>query len=378
VFIVYGLYLFLVIKTKEKEKYLDLIDKILKRPNRSQYLPSVTVLTPAYNEETGMLEKLRNVANLDYSSEKIEVLIVDDCSIDRTSHVAKLALKKFGLRGRIIRNEKRVGQSASFNRGIREARSDLILLTDADIKLERGSLKKGVKIITALNHVGVVVARTSICSGENVPTTQIEKIYRGFWDQMCTSESALHSTFPGGTGFALLRKSSFRPVAENCGSFDGNNSLLTVKRGFRYIYVPNIVFYEVIPSQLEQHGIQKVRRASMLLQTVFMNMDVLFNRKYGKFGTIIFPLRFAMLVICPPVLWTGLVLALILALTISPIVFSALIFAALLTLLVGVKKNIEVCVTLTSFALHQLYLLFGLIYSTKKKGSWRKIKTSTY
>ena len=48
------------------------------------YVPSVAVLIPVHNEEKVIRLKLENIARVTYPTEKIEVIVVNDCSTDST------------------------------------------------------------------------------------------------------------------------------------------------------------------------------------------------------------------------------------------------------------------------------------------------------
>src|ERR687889_1809636 len=46
--------------------------------------PTVAVVTPAYNEEAAIADSIRAVLALDYPEEKLQVVVIDDGSTDRT------------------------------------------------------------------------------------------------------------------------------------------------------------------------------------------------------------------------------------------------------------------------------------------------------
>ena len=50
----------------------------------NDYGPSTAILVPAYNEEKIIRLKLRNLTQVDYPKDKMEIIIVNDCSNDRT------------------------------------------------------------------------------------------------------------------------------------------------------------------------------------------------------------------------------------------------------------------------------------------------------
>src|SRR5690606_14517884 len=53
------------------------------------YLPTVTVMVVAHNEENVILEKLENIIKLDYPKEKIEFLVASDNSTDKTNEIVR-------------------------------------------------------------------------------------------------------------------------------------------------------------------------------------------------------------------------------------------------------------------------------------------------
>ena len=56
---------------------------------KSPFAPLTTVLITAYNEEKDIAAKLENTLQIDYPPEKLEILVVSDCSNDRTDEIVK-------------------------------------------------------------------------------------------------------------------------------------------------------------------------------------------------------------------------------------------------------------------------------------------------
>jgi glycosyltransferase involved in cell wall biosynthesis len=87
----------------------------------------ISVVIPAYNEEKGIgpvLDTLKSV--LDNAHFNHEIIVVDDGSNDGTETAANMP----GVR--LIRHRKNRGYGASLKTGIRAARNDTIVITDAD------------------------------------------------------------------------------------------------------------------------------------------------------------------------------------------------------------------------------------------------------
>lgn len=89
--------------------------------------PLITVVIPTYNREKTIKYCVDSVISQTYSN--IEIIIVDDCSIDNTYTVAK------GMndnRLRVIQLEENAGAQAARNRGIIEAKGEWIAFLDSD------------------------------------------------------------------------------------------------------------------------------------------------------------------------------------------------------------------------------------------------------
>jgi len=98
---IYGLYVVLILRNTKIKGYIQLISKALMKSLNYQSLPNVTIIVPTYNEEAVISRKLQNIAELKYPIEKIEVLVIDDCSTDRTCEIARNMFEKLGICGKI-------------------------------------------------------------------------------------------------------------------------------------------------------------------------------------------------------------------------------------------------------------------------------------
>ncbi len=84
----------------------------------------VSVVMPAYNEEAVIGQVLERVGKLENIC---EIIVVDDCSKDRTAEVAAQYPKV-----RVVRHPYNMGNGAAIKSGIREANGDVIVLMDSD------------------------------------------------------------------------------------------------------------------------------------------------------------------------------------------------------------------------------------------------------
>lgn len=92
----------------------------------------LSVVIPARNEEAYIGRALRSVARQAWPLERLEAIVVDNASTDRTAAVVEsLAVHVTPLRIVLIR-EPRPGRSRAKNRGAAAARGDVLLFLDAD------------------------------------------------------------------------------------------------------------------------------------------------------------------------------------------------------------------------------------------------------
>ncbi len=90
----------------------------------------ISVVVVAYNEEKNIGACLDSLALLDYPLDRLEIVVVDNDSADRTRDIVREFMARLP-RIRLVVNPVR-GIGASRNVGLREARHDFLAFTDAD------------------------------------------------------------------------------------------------------------------------------------------------------------------------------------------------------------------------------------------------------
>ena len=86
------------------------------------------MLIAAYNEEEAIERKIQQTLALEYPAGKIEVLILSDCSTDRTDEIVQSFPDS---RVRLIRMTERRGKTYAQNQGIRQAEGEVVVFSDA-------------------------------------------------------------------------------------------------------------------------------------------------------------------------------------------------------------------------------------------------------
>lgn len=104
-----------------------------------QAQPLVSVIMPAYNAERYIGEAISSVLSQTYKN--WELLILDDCSSDRTAEIAE-EFEKADPRIRLLRNPQNLGTARTRNRGFDLADGEWIALLDCDDVWHEKKLEK--------------------------------------------------------------------------------------------------------------------------------------------------------------------------------------------------------------------------------------------
>ena len=111
----------------------------------------VSIIIPAYNEETGIKSTLEKLVEGKYH-EKYEIIIVDDGSTDKTKEISE----EFPVR--VVSHTVNKGYGAALKTGIRKSTTDKIVLMDSDGQHDPAYLDELVDLLE--EHEMVIGCRT--------------------------------------------------------------------------------------------------------------------------------------------------------------------------------------------------------------------------
>src|SRR6202011_4780233 len=109
--------------------------------------PDLSIVVPSYNEAARLPDTLEKIERyICASGRKTEVIVVDDGSSDATANVAETFRARIpGLR--VLANQRNRGKGYSVRHGVREARGQIVLFTDADLS---APIEEADKLLAAL------------------------------------------------------------------------------------------------------------------------------------------------------------------------------------------------------------------------------------
>ncbi len=118
--------------------FLSLFGRTNLNAENGDFLPSVTLLISAYNEEKVIEEKILNSLSLDYPSKKLSIVVVSDGSTDDTNSI----VESYAPRGvGLVVVEGRRGKTHALNKVMPDVASEIVVFSDANTMYDSQAIK---------------------------------------------------------------------------------------------------------------------------------------------------------------------------------------------------------------------------------------------
>jgi cellulose synthase/poly-beta-1,6-N-acetylglucosamine synthase-like glycosyltransferase len=214
------------------------------------YVPTVSVIVPAWNEQAVIERRLDNLLTLDYPVEKLELVVASDASEDRTDEL----VERFADRDvRLVRCP-RGGKVAAQNFTVPRTSGEILAFSDANAAWAPDALRKLVRNF-ADPEVAYVCGRLSL---EHADGSNREGAYWRYELWLRESESRLHSVTGGNGSIYAVRREDYIDVDPRFGH-DLAFPYLMVQRGRRAVYEPEALAFEKPTPSNEAEYRRKVR-----------------------------------------------------------------------------------------------------------------------
>lgn len=300
-------------------------------------LPSISVVAPAYNEASTIIENINCLLSLKYPD--FEVVIINDGSKDDTlrkiisyfnliktdsSYEQALVTKK--IRGvyksqniaynhLTIIDKENGGKADALNAGLNYITSDLFLAVDVDTILEPDALLRMVKPFIEETKVKVIASGgvIRVANSCEVANGRIVKVNfpKNIWAKYQTIEYFRAFTL-GRMAWSringlLIISGAFgmfdRKTALDAGGYDtqtvGEDLELVVrmrrymhevtKEKYKVAFIPDPLCWTEVPESLKMLSRQRNRWTRGAIETIRKHLKMVFNPKFGRIGMISFP-----------------------------------------------------------------------------------------
>ncbi|MBO2537711.1 glycosyltransferase family 2 protein [Rummeliibacillus suwonensis] len=250
-------------------------------------LPTVSVFIPAHNEEIVIAQTLQAMSRLHYPKEKLDVIVINDNSSDRTGEIAQSFHEKYSFI-RVIETHgenKGKGKSSALNEALKQSDGEVIVVYDADNTPEKMAvwylvmgLINDPKAAAVVGKFRVInAARTWLTRFINIETICFQWMAQGGrWNWFKVT------TIPG-TNFAIRRS-----IIKSLGGWDvkalAEDTELTIRvynQGYHIRFFPKAITWEQEPETLKVWWKQRTRwaRGNQYVVLKFLRQFMTLKRK---------------------------------------------------------------------------------------------------
>jgi cellulose synthase/poly-beta-1,6-N-acetylglucosamine synthase-like glycosyltransferase len=217
----------------------------------SAALPSVSVIVAAYAEQEVIAQRVTNLRELDYPSDRLEVIVSCDGSPDATPSRARAA------GAHVVLERPREGKICAQDAAVVISRGEIVAFSDANVSWEPDALRRLVAPFRG-SRVGYVCGQVRFV---NARGTNQEGLYWRYEMALRRMESEVRSVTGGNGAIYATRREAYvvvDPVMGHDLSFPFN----LVKRGWRAVYAPDARASEKMVPSIEGEFARKRRMMS--------------------------------------------------------------------------------------------------------------------
>ncbi len=278
-------------------------------------LPFVTIQLPCFNERYVIERLIDTICEVDYPRDRFEIQVLDD-SIDDTVDIASAAVEKWKARGiditYIHRTDRSGYKAGALEAGTKQARGEFLAVFEADFVPQPDFLQRTVHFFRDPG-VGMVQARWDHLNRQHSLLTEVQSIMLD--GHFVIEHTARHRSgrFFNFNGTAGIWR---RKTIEEAGGWqhdtlteDLDLSYRAQCRGWRFVYLKDVISPAEIPVELNAFKSQQHRWAKGSIQTarkllpLILRSDLPFKVKMEAFthlsNNLAYPLMILLSVMMP-------------------------------------------------------------------------------
>jgi cellulose synthase/poly-beta-1,6-N-acetylglucosamine synthase-like glycosyltransferase len=215
--------------------------------------PRVSIVVAAYNEESVIAERIRNLLALAYPADRVEIVVGSDGSSDRTNEIVRTFE---GARVRLVAFPVRRGKTSVLNDLIPRARGEVVVLTDANTFFRRDAVRQLVTALWRHPRACTVVGRLELrATGGNH-----DGLYWRYETWLKTLESHFGAVLGANGAIYAFRPQRYRPLPAATIVDDFLIPMLMRQHaGGEIVFVPAARAWETAPATVRHEFTRRVR-----------------------------------------------------------------------------------------------------------------------
>lgn len=236
----------------------------------NNFQPNISIVIPSYNEEENIQKCLDAIKTSNYPQNKVEVIVVDDGSTDKTCETVKKNKIK-------LLKQNHAGKVEALNLGTKKASYDFIITIDADTIIDRDCLKELVKPFSE-KPVGAVTGNSKVKNKETILGSfqnieyHLNNLIRHSFSNVFNNSIWFFGAL------ACYRKEALKKIGyfkKDSLTEDMDISLETKKAGYKVLNVTTAWGYTKVPKNIKELYSQRSRWWMGVLQSLVKNRSLL-------------------------------------------------------------------------------------------------------
>lgn len=342
------------------------------------YRPFISIIISAYNEESSIGGKLRQVLDLRYPKDRMEVVVVSDASTDRTDEIVSACRDP---RVRLLRMPVRGGKTRGQNEAVKTCSGEVLVFSDATTVYHPEALLY-LACHYADPNVGAVSGRYQYFDPSGASPTGLGSVAFWNYENLIKKFQSDIGTLTGCSGCIYsIRRSVYTPLPADACS-DLAEPLCVVRSGYRVAFEHRALAYEETTQSSSEEFRMRVRVATRGIRGVLSFPELLdpFRRPWVCFQLVshkilrwLVPVMLFAILISSACLYRQPLFALLLALQLA---FYA---AALLTLVFPIHRRFKPLGLPLFFCTLNAAALIGWIqvFRGRKYAVWETVRNAT-
>jgi cellulose synthase/poly-beta-1,6-N-acetylglucosamine synthase-like glycosyltransferase len=218
-------------------------------------LPGVSIIVPAYNEESVLPAKIENLRDLDFPRDRLQVVFVSDGSEDGTNQILEnLREENYEC---ILLNERK-GKANALNHAVARATNEILVFCDAGTLFELDAIKNLVRHFSN-PEIGAVCGAVRYQAGADAQQT--EGAYWKYESALRMMEARLGAILNASGCIYALRRECFSPIPLSTILEDFVIPMRARRLGFSVLYDSEAVAIEFPASTVSGEFTRRVRLA---------------------------------------------------------------------------------------------------------------------
>jgi len=247
------------------------------------YNKKISIIIPAYNEETVIAQSIKSLLNQSYPNK--EIIVVDDGSKDKTYKIAN----QFTIYPEVkVLTKPNEGKAKAINYGINHSSGELIMVVDADSKLEKNAIQLMANYFND-PQIAAVAGSVYVVNQVNLWTKLQALEYIEGLNMVRNGQALLKlvNIIPGPIG--MFRKNALYEVglydndtfAEDC-----DVTLKLITKGYKIDFESEAIAYTEAPESLLDLIKQRYRWTRGILQAIKKHKNLLWNLKINPSASL--------------------------------------------------------------------------------------------